>query len=160
MDSTNRNRSEHKNEVISNQLKPPRVDIDSVKREVSAREGAECIYQEKILICHARIDKISVDDRMFKCRVVDLQTPGFVFFDSEWEIGSTWEDMALAFRKEYWGATYGGWTLYFNPTVITALIELAGSVAVKELLARYKALSQPLDDYVHKLIFGDSKQLL
>jgi hypothetical protein len=101
---------------------------DSLSSQVSARDGAACIYAEKRWIAHATMSIASFTETYLDLQFRCLDTPGFVPPDqSPWEAG-----VALAqfrFSPDCWvGSPYAAWIVAFAPEIIRAMSEVAEAV--------------------------------
>ncbi|MGK7873894.1 MAG: hypothetical protein AB4426_11450 [Xenococcaceae cyanobacterium] len=86
-------------------------------------ENSECIYKEGYTLCHARVTDIESGSDRMKAKILAIPTPGLsIPNESSWNIGACWSFFSF-FDPEYWHCRL--WTIYFNPTLIKEVIELA-----------------------------------
>jgi hypothetical protein len=92
-------------------------------------EGTEAIHVERPGIFHVRISQISVDAWGLKATATDMLTPGMYPFPASPDgVAMAWE--VFSFNKLIWdfpNVPACRWTLYFDPVVIRALLELAAA---------------------------------
>lgn len=118
-----------------------------VRESLLAHEGEECIFREKILICHARIEKIELSEWGMKIRLTDLHSPGFTSHRPEWYVSGNWESLGLKPDDEYWHATNVGWTIYLSTELTDWLVQSASAITETGYLERWRALCRLLDNY-------------
>ena len=116
----------------------------------SSCEGREAIHVERPGgILHVRISEVSFDSEGVKAKSTDLLTPGMdrsprnpFEFGAAWECFSHWQDTwdvpnFLGYRL----------TVYFDPAVVKAMVEIAGEAARKDSTIDFKEAKEWLSAY-------------
>ena len=122
-------------------------DADRCERLRVRFEGRQAIYVEKGAL-RVKVTNIRwrLDRQVVSAMAEEIPTPGLgVGLFREWQPGSRelfrWKIGAgflTSFSEHGWAMGYGGWTLYFHPTIIKSALDLA---------LRFSAESHPWDRY-------------
>ena len=123
---------------------PKSKDSPEIRRQLKEREGAFCMYRERPLIVHARLEEVDMDDWGVALTLRDLDTPGFIGVASSrpdspsFTVKVSWE--WLGFSENRWSAAYAGWAIHFDEGLLEALCAAAQSVVGEDRETRYAAL--------------------
>jgi len=106
-------------------------DINKTELESHIRSfiGKKCIYRENELYIHSEIHSVDLQDWEIWIILKDLNSPGFTgklrrnAENELWKVGASWE--AIGIKGEKFGATYSGWTIFFNTQFIKAVCQYA-----------------------------------
>ena len=91
-----------------------------------------CIYRERKLFIHSQLHNLEFSQQQVRITLKDLKSPGFTgefrhHPESDfWNICANWE--FFHFSEKKWGATYAGWTLFFDPEFIRAVCKYANYI--------------------------------
>ncbi|MBN1387597.1 MAG: hypothetical protein JW965_04075 [Bacteroidales bacterium] len=106
--------------------------IDELKIKVKSKEGKQCIYVERDLLVHSIIDNIESSDWGVRIKLSDLDSKGFtgeIMRDQEgrtMNVSASWE--VFSYSPNKWGASYIGWTIYFNPGLVETTCRYAEKI--------------------------------
>ena len=123
-----------------------------LKLQIKNFEGKKCIYREGELYIHSIINLIKIEDWGMWITLKDLNTPGFTGElrqqpESDlWKVAVSWE--AFGFTENKWGATYVGWTIFFDPELIKRICIYAKTLIELDSKQRQKSLL----DCMHHLL--------
>jgi hypothetical protein len=120
--------------------------IDELKVRVRSKEGKQCIYVERDLLVHSIIDTIKSSDWGVKIKLTDLDSKGFtgeIMRDQEnrtLNVSASWEVFSYSPLK--WGASYVGWTIYFNPGLVETTCSYAEKIVDLDVRERSRSLKK------------------
>lgn len=101
-------------------LQETRRRVEAIAKWVA---GAECIYHEKFIVLRVRIRHMRVDDWGVAIGADVIPTQGLFGPARLEEFSASWE--VLGVRSMSIGAAYAGWSLHFDPDLITDIVGLA-----------------------------------
>ncbi|MDT8401319.1 MAG: hypothetical protein RQ743_06470 [Bacteroidales bacterium] len=120
--------------------------IDELKIKVKSKEGRQCIYVERDLLVHSIIDTIESSDWGVRITLTDLDSTGFtgeLMRDQEGRtlnVSASWEVFSYSTHK--WGASYIGWTIYFNPGLVETTCRYAEKIVNLNTRERSRSLKK------------------
>jgi hypothetical protein len=111
-------------QVSASEVDEAIVNVQSIHERIKQREGAEAILRDRPLIARVRLDHVDVDTWGVTATVITLPTKGL------WRppkdrltLRAGWQVLSLGEHR--WSAAYCGWTLYFSPRAVRAVIARA-----------------------------------
>jgi len=118
--------------------------IGELKVQVKSQEGKQCIYIERDLYIHSLIDFIEVSDWGIWITLNNLDSPGFTGEllrnpeSKTWRVSANWDVFSYSLYK--WGASYIGWTIYFNPGLVETTCKYAEKIVDLDVRERSRSL--------------------
>ncbi len=109
-------------------------------------EGRQAIYIERMRVCRVRVVRIQVDDAHLFAKCETVETPGLNSAGASWNIAAGTD--ILTVKATYWSASYVGWQIFFNPTVIQRVLEIVSELPLGKIY---------LDDYTSRPVPSTSK---
>ena len=126
-------------------------------KTIKSIKGKHCIYRERELYIHSIISLIKIEDWGVWITLKDLNSPGFTGqLRSQpetdiWKVGASWEAFSVGAQK--WGATYVGWTIYFESDLVKGVCKYAETLTELDCKQRQKHLRNCIHHLLTKKSF-------
>jgi hypothetical protein len=125
----------------------PSEDSEELRAIVASRQGQTCIFREKVFILPCKLESSIANSWGISLGLQPIEADGFLYPQSpNLDVSVAW-GWGYISDSVWSGGQAGGWTVYFDETLLRSLKEVAAQISGLEPIDRWRRLADHINNW-------------